>query len=72
MCTTSAECKIVIIAVLTVKSSMDPHMISPDSGWFGNGSIVRTSNGSWNMLVEWSSWSWMFSVAMSSWSWMFP
>jgi hypothetical protein len=28
MCTTSAECKIVIIAVLTVMSGMDPHMIS--------------------------------------------
>jgi hypothetical protein len=28
MCTTSAECKTVIIAVLTVMSSMDPHMIS--------------------------------------------
>jgi hypothetical protein len=28
MCTTSIECKIVITAVLTVMSSMDPHMIS--------------------------------------------
>jgi hypothetical protein len=28
MCTTSAECKIVITAVLTVMSGMDPHMIS--------------------------------------------
>jgi hypothetical protein len=28
MCTTSAECKTVIIVVLTVMSSMDPHMIS--------------------------------------------
>jgi hypothetical protein len=28
MCTTSVECKIVITAVLTVMSSMDPHMIS--------------------------------------------
>jgi hypothetical protein len=27
-CTTSAECKTVIIVVLTVMSSMDPHMIS--------------------------------------------
>jgi hypothetical protein len=27
-CTTSAECKIVITAVLTVMSGMDPHMIS--------------------------------------------
>jgi hypothetical protein len=31
MCTTSAECKTVITAILTVKSSMDPHMISRDS-----------------------------------------
>jgi hypothetical protein len=28
MCTTSIECKIVIIAVLIVMSGMDPHMIS--------------------------------------------
>jgi hypothetical protein len=28
MCTTSAECKTVIIVVLTVMSGMDPHMIS--------------------------------------------
>jgi hypothetical protein len=28
MCTTSAESQIVMIAVLTVMSSMDPHMIS--------------------------------------------
>jgi hypothetical protein len=28
MCTTSAECKIVIIVVLTVMSGMDPHIIS--------------------------------------------
>ena len=28
MCTTSGECKIIITAVLTVMSSMDPHMIS--------------------------------------------
>jgi hypothetical protein len=27
-CTTSAECKTVIIAVLMVMSGMDPHMIS--------------------------------------------
>jgi hypothetical protein len=27
-CTTSAECKIVVTAVLTVMSGMDPHMIS--------------------------------------------
>jgi hypothetical protein len=28
MCTTSGECKIVITAMLTVMSGMDPHMIS--------------------------------------------
>jgi hypothetical protein len=28
MCTTSAECKTFIIAMLTVMSGMDPHMIS--------------------------------------------
>jgi hypothetical protein len=28
MCTTSAECKTVITAVLTVMSGMDPHMIN--------------------------------------------
>jgi hypothetical protein len=33
MCTTSVECKIVIIAVLTVMSAMDPHMISGNLGW---------------------------------------
>jgi hypothetical protein len=39
-CTTSAECKIVITAVLMVMSGMDPHMISWNLrwvwfGWFG-------------------------------------
>jgi hypothetical protein len=28
MCTTSAECKTITTAVLTVMSGMDPHMIS--------------------------------------------
>jgi hypothetical protein len=32
MHTTSAECKTVITAVLTVMSGLDPHMISQDSG----------------------------------------
>jgi hypothetical protein len=31
--TTSAECKIVITAMLTVMSGMDPHMISGNLGW---------------------------------------
>jgi hypothetical protein len=36
-CTTSAECKTVIRAVLMVTSGMDPHMISgnPTFGWVG-------------------------------------
>jgi hypothetical protein len=38
MCITSAECKIVITVVLTVKSGMDTHMISWNLrlGWFGS------------------------------------
>jgi hypothetical protein len=32
-CTTSAECKTVITAVLTIMSGMDPHMISGNIGW---------------------------------------
>jgi hypothetical protein len=37
MCTTSAKCKTIITAVLTVKNGMDPHMISgnPRFRWFG-------------------------------------
>jgi hypothetical protein len=36
MCTTSAECKTVITAVLTVMSGMDPHIISGNARfWFG-------------------------------------
>jgi hypothetical protein len=42
MCTISAECKIVIIAVLTVMSGMDPHMISGtwDDFWLSLGWVV--------------------------------
>jgi hypothetical protein len=43
-CTASAECKTIIIAVLTVMSSMDPHMISGNPG-FG---LVGLSN--WILL----------------------
>jgi hypothetical protein len=32
-CTTSTECKTVKIAMLTVMSGMDPHMISGNLGW---------------------------------------
>jgi hypothetical protein len=47
-CTTSAECKTVIIAVLMVMSGMDPHIISGNPGfglvwfgWFVEGDFVR-------------------------------
>jgi hypothetical protein len=33
MCTTFAECKTIITAVLTVMSGMDPHMISWNLRW---------------------------------------
>jgi hypothetical protein len=33
MCTTSAECKTIITAVLMVMSGMDPHMISGTRVW---------------------------------------
>jgi hypothetical protein len=33
MCTSFVECKTVIIAVLTVVSGMDAHMISGNLGW---------------------------------------
>jgi hypothetical protein len=39
MCTTSAECKTIVTAVLTVVSGMDPHMISGNIG-MGNGHIL--------------------------------
>jgi hypothetical protein len=32
-CTTSVECQIIITVMLTVISSMDPHMISGNLGW---------------------------------------
>jgi hypothetical protein len=38
-CTTSAECKTVITAVLTVMSGMDPHMISGNIE-MGNGYVL--------------------------------
>jgi hypothetical protein len=38
-CTTFAECKTVITAMLTVMSSMDPHMISGNIG-MGNGYVL--------------------------------
>jgi hypothetical protein len=44
MCTTSAECKTVITAMLTVMSGMDPHMISGNPG-FGLGWFVEVGHG---------------------------
>jgi hypothetical protein len=38
-CTTSVECKTVIIAVLMVMSGMDPHMISRNTG-MGTGDVL--------------------------------
>jgi hypothetical protein len=38
-CTTSTGCKTIIIAVLTVMSGMDPHMISGNIG-MGNGHVL--------------------------------
>jgi hypothetical protein len=38
-CTTSAECKTIITAVLTVMSGMDPHIISGNIGK-GNGHVL--------------------------------
>jgi hypothetical protein len=38
-CTTSAECKTIITAVLTVMSGMDPHMISGNIE-MGNGHVL--------------------------------
>jgi hypothetical protein len=42
-CTTSAECKPIITAVLTVMSGMDPHMNSgsPGFGWFVKVDLIR-------------------------------
>jgi hypothetical protein len=48
-CTTSAECKTVITAVLTVMSGIDPHMIS--GTWDGFGLVSQSQV--W--LVRWLS-----------------
>jgi hypothetical protein len=48
-CTTSAECKTVITAVLTVKSGMDSHMISGNIG-MGNGHILGWDMSKWVSL----------------------
>jgi hypothetical protein len=48
-CTTSAECKTVITAMLTVMSGMDPHMISGNIG-MGNGHILGWDISKWILL----------------------
>jgi hypothetical protein len=39
MCTNSRNCKTVMRVVLTVKSGIDPRMISQNVGWFKNHSV---------------------------------
>jgi hypothetical protein len=45
-CTTSVECKIVITAVLTVMSGMDPHMISGNTEFVGLSKWILLGYGS--------------------------
>jgi hypothetical protein len=52
MCTISAECKTVIIAVLTVMSGMDPHMISGTWDGFGLVSFGLTESSMVSPLVK--------------------
>jgi hypothetical protein len=51
-CTTSAECKTVITAVLTVMSGMDPHLISgnPEFGLVGLSKWILL--GCWSVMVR--------------------
>jgi hypothetical protein len=55
-CTTSAEWKTVIIAVLMVMSGMDPHMISGNPGlglvWFVEVDLIRLWVGHGENLEE--------------------
>jgi hypothetical protein len=56
MCTTSTECKTVIIAVLMIMSGMDPHMISEtwDGFWLslGLGCVKVGLLGCWSVTVR--------------------
>jgi hypothetical protein len=53
-CTTSAECKTVIIAVLTIMSGIDPHMISGNIG-MGNGHVlVGLCPSGFYLVVGWT------------------
>jgi hypothetical protein len=59
MCTTSAECKTVLIVMLTVMSGMDPHMISGTRvGLIGSGMVsllIRSTlrNGLCGVIKDW-------------------
>jgi hypothetical protein len=52
MCTTSAECKTVITAVLMVMSGMDPHMISWNLRWIWFGLVGFVEVGFFRLLVD--------------------
>jgi hypothetical protein len=50
MCTTSVECKTVIIVMLTVMSGMDPHMIS--GTWDGSSLVGFVEVGLFRLWVS--------------------
>jgi hypothetical protein len=52
MCTTSAECKTIITAMLTVMSSIDPHMISENLRWVWLGLLKWVSLGCGSVMVS--------------------
>jgi hypothetical protein len=52
MCTTSAECKTVITAVLMVMSGMDPHMISWNLRWVWFGFVGFVEVGFFRLWVS--------------------
>jgi hypothetical protein len=47
MCTTSVECKTIMIVMLTVKSNMDLHMISWDVIWLSLGFLFVKVGFTW-------------------------
>jgi hypothetical protein len=49
-CTTSAECKTIITAVLTVMSGIDPHMISWNLRWVWFGLVWLVGLWKWISL----------------------
>jgi hypothetical protein len=52
MCTTSAECKTVRTAVLTLMSGMDPHMISWNLRWVWFGLVGFVEVGFFRLWVD--------------------